>query len=106
MKLIKIFPYFFRDDDIIHNMKRKYYSREYKNMLQSRQNLPAWNSVDDILDLLRNNQVIVVVGETGCGKSTQVRKSENFCNTLLHLIFLINKITYVVCTVFISSQIY
>lgn len=55
-------------------MKRKYNSRDYQNMIQSRRNLPAWNSADDILDLLRDNQVVVVVGETGCGKSTQVRK--------------------------------
>ena len=55
-------------------MKRKYHSRDYQTMMRSRQSLPAWDAVDDILDLLRDNQVIVVVGETGCGKSTQVRE--------------------------------
>ena len=34
--------------------------------------LPIAKNRDDILYLLENHQVLVIVGDTGCGKSTQV----------------------------------
>ena len=37
-------------------------------------NLPVAEKVDDIKNLIRENQVIVVAGETGSGKSTQLPK--------------------------------
>ena len=37
-----------------------------------RRRLPAANSKEEVLELLRNNQVILVCGGTGCGKTTQV----------------------------------
>ncbi|TMW48422.1 hypothetical protein DOY81_006512 [Sarcophaga bullata] len=50
--------------------KRK--EERYKKMLCSRQNLPAFSKMMDILNLLETTQVLVISGETGCGKSTQV----------------------------------
>lgn len=50
--------------------KRK--EERYKKMLSSRQNLPAFSKMMDILNLLEITQVLVISGETGCGKSTQV----------------------------------
>lgn len=47
-------------------------NRNYKNMLRIRQNLPIWQQMPEILNIIDNNQVIVISGETGCGKSTQV----------------------------------
>uniref|UniRef100_A0A1A9UHT6 Putative ATP-dependent RNA helicase DHX57 n=1 Tax=Glossina austeni TaxID=7395 RepID=A0A1A9UHT6_GLOAU len=44
----------------------------YKRMLAIRQQLPAFSKMTDILDLLDSHQVLVVSGETGCGKSTQI----------------------------------
>jgi HrpA-like RNA helicase len=44
-------------------------------MLRKRQELPSWAAKDEILAAIENNQVIVVSGETGSGKSTQVRIS-------------------------------
>ena len=38
----------------------------------SRQQLPIAHFEDDIIAALRSNQVIIVSGDTGCGKSTQV----------------------------------
>jgi len=35
--------------------------------------LPAWNCKEIILDTVEQHQVVVICGETGCGKSTQVR---------------------------------
>ncbi len=44
----------------------------YKAMLRFREKLPAFKKRDEILEKLEANQVVVVSGETGCGKTTQV----------------------------------
>lgn len=44
----------------------------YIRMLQTRRNLPAWNKMSEILQNVQRSQVVVISGETGCGKSTQV----------------------------------
>ncbi|XP_045775250.1 ATP-dependent DNA/RNA helicase DHX36-like [Maniola jurtina] len=44
----------------------------YKEMLKFRQKLPAYVMSKEIYNSINNNQVIVISGETGCGKSTQV----------------------------------
>ena len=52
-------------------------SSQYKESLQktalvSRTNLPIWNSRSEILRLVAENNVVVIVGETGSGKTTQL----------------------------------
>ncbi|QIW94941.1 hypothetical protein AMS68_000459 [Peltaster fructicola] len=44
---------------------------EQQRMLQTRQNLPAWKLQDDIVASVNDNQVTIISGETGSGKSTQ-----------------------------------
>lgn len=44
----------------------------YQKMLEFRKKLPAFKMRDEIVDLIRDNQVVVLSGETGCGKTTQV----------------------------------
>ncbi|XP_066602831.1 putative ATP-dependent RNA helicase DHX57 [Prorops nasuta] len=62
-----------KEDDLIQaKFFEKQYNIKYKKMKEIRRNLPAWNEMDKILDALRNNQIIIISGETGCGKSTQV----------------------------------
>jgi ATP-dependent RNA helicase DHX57 len=41
-------------------------------MLRARQQLPAWAFRERVVDLIRENQVVLVCGHTGCGKSTQI----------------------------------
>lgn len=41
-------------------------------MLQTRSSLPIAELKDDILHLLDETNVVVISGETGCGKTTQV----------------------------------
>lgn len=41
-------------------------------MIKSRQSLPAWQKRDEILKLVNQHQIVLVTGETGSGKSTQV----------------------------------
>ncbi|PNF38309.1 ATP-dependent RNA helicase DHX36 [Cryptotermes secundus] len=47
-------------------------SKRYKKMMEFRQKLPSFGMKDQILDLVEQNQVTVISGETGCGKTTQV----------------------------------
>ena len=44
----------------------------YQTMLASRKGLPIWSHKQALLDAFSDNQVVIVCGETGCGKSTQV----------------------------------
>lgn len=47
-------------------------SQAYLTMLSVRRRLPAFAAKDNFLSLLESNRVVVVVGETGCGKTTQL----------------------------------
>lgn len=40
-------------------------------MLKARQNLPAWQKRDEIVNSVNSSQVVIISGETGSGKSTQ-----------------------------------
>ena len=42
------------------------------DMRRQRQRLPAWEHRESIASAVRDNQVVIVAGETGCGKTTQV----------------------------------
>ena len=44
----------------------------YRAMLGGRERLPIWKQREAILELYERNQVTVISGATGCGKSTQV----------------------------------
>ncbi|XP_066534842.1 putative ATP-dependent RNA helicase DHX57 isoform X2 [Hoplias malabaricus] len=52
--------------------KRKPSSRRYGSMQQQRQKLPVWEERENILHCLDKNQVLVISGMTGCGKTTQI----------------------------------
>ena len=41
-------------------------------MLERRKALPIWSSKEDILKKINENQVVIIKGNTGCGKTTQV----------------------------------
>ena len=44
----------------------------YQKMEKMRSKLPAYQHQDRISEIIRSNRVTIVIGETGCGKSTQV----------------------------------
>ncbi|XP_047080870.1 pre-mRNA-splicing factor ATP-dependent RNA helicase DEAH7-like [Lolium rigidum] len=43
-----------------------------KSLSEQRQYLPIYAARDDLLEVVRENQVVVVIGETGSGKTTQL----------------------------------
>ncbi|KAF9074920.1 P-loop containing nucleoside triphosphate hydrolase protein [Rhodocollybia butyracea] len=45
---------------------------KYRELLSIREKLPSFTAVDKFLDLLQSSPVVVVVGDTGCGKTTQL----------------------------------
>ncbi|KAK4689764.1 ATP-dependent RNA helicase DHX57, partial [Tremellales sp. Uapishka_1] len=47
-------------------------SPAYASIIKDRQSLPAWKERERITAALEKDRVMVVVGETGCGKSTQL----------------------------------
>ncbi|KAI3322622.1 helicase associated domain-containing protein [Xylariaceae sp. AK1471] len=44
----------------------------FQAMLQSRMQLPMWQFREQVLETVEREQVVIICGETGCGKSTQV----------------------------------
>eukprot|EP00041_Stephanoeca_diplocostata_P026274 m.705161 g.705161 ORF g.705161 m.705161 type:complete len:710 (+) comp22925_c0_seq3:145-2274(+) len=48
------------------------YSDKYLAILAKRQQLPVWEHKDKFLDMLNKNQTLVLEGETGSGKTTQI----------------------------------
>ncbi|XP_034231091.1 ATP-dependent DNA/RNA helicase DHX36-like [Thrips palmi] len=53
-------------------LDKKENSKKYKTMYEARKKLPSFKMQESILDLVNKNQVVVISGETGCGKTTQV----------------------------------
>ncbi|EHK25034.1 uncharacterized protein TRIVIDRAFT_178589 [Trichoderma virens Gv29-8] len=60
------------DDNLIKLWASKSSRKKYAAMLEYRVQLPMWKFKNHVLDAVDNNQVIIICGETGCGKSTQV----------------------------------
>ena len=48
------------------------FSEQYYKILKKRRNLPVHAQRDEFLELVHKNQIIILVGETGSGKTTQI----------------------------------
>ncbi|KAL0127321.1 hypothetical protein PUN28_005545 [Cardiocondyla obscurior] len=60
-------------DTMLQNEYRQKQSQDaYKNMLKFRSKLPVHKKKSEILQLIEDHQVVVISGETGCGKTTQI----------------------------------
>ena len=51
---------------------QKQSSPAYQKMLTARMNLPMFQFRDEALETIEKNQITILCGETGCGKSTQL----------------------------------
>lgn len=52
--------------------KASYGRKEKKSLLEQRQSLPIYKLKDELLKAVNDNQVLIVIGETGSGKTTQI----------------------------------
>lgn len=50
----------------------KPYSQRYFEIFEKRKTLPVWQQKGEFFQVLKDNQTLILVGETGSGKTTQV----------------------------------
>ena len=48
------------------------FSQRYYEILEKRKTLPVWQQKEEFFQVLKANQTLILVGETGSGKTTQV----------------------------------
>ncbi|XP_068613399.1 ATP-dependent DNA/RNA helicase DHX36-like [Brachionichthys hirsutus] len=60
------------DDRLKRDLQNKKSDPKYKEMLKFREKLPSYGRKEELVQLINANRVLVVSGETGCGKTTQV----------------------------------
>ncbi|TPX38177.1 hypothetical protein SmJEL517_g00248 [Synchytrium microbalum] len=60
------------EDGDINPYNARPFTKKYKDILKKRRDLPVNKHRDEFLRLVHENQTIVLVGETGSGKTTQI----------------------------------
>lgn len=60
------------DSEQINPYTNKPYSKKYFEILETRKTLPVWERKEEFLKLYKENPIIILQGETGSGKTTQV----------------------------------
>lgn len=60
------------ENDGINPLTSLPYTPRFYEILEKRRKLPAWEAKKDFLKLVKRNQAVVLVGETGSGKTTQL----------------------------------
>lgn len=56
----------------INTLTGRPYTQRYYDILEKRKQLPVWEQKADFERYMRENQILVLVGETGSGKTTQI----------------------------------
>ena len=59
-------------EEKINKFTGQIYSDDYYKLLKKRKSLPVWSSRKQILDLVEKNRIVIIQGETGSGKTTQI----------------------------------
>lgn len=60
------------DEELKEDLQKKTDNQRYLDMLKFREKLPSYEMKEELVRLIADNQVLVISGETGCGKTTQV----------------------------------
>lgn len=64
------------------------YTQSYYDILEERKTLPIWRHKDDFFQTLKANQTLIIIGDTGSGKSTQVSLFVGvYCGDILNILF-------------------
>ncbi|PPQ81540.1 hypothetical protein CVT25_013425, partial [Psilocybe cyanescens] len=63
---------FLGQDGDVNPFTKQPLSGQYKKILETRKKLPVFAQMDEFLKIFTDNQIIVMVGETGSGKTTQI----------------------------------
>ena len=63
---------------LVNRWNGRPYSQRYYEILEKRKTLPVWHQKDEFFQVLKSNQTLILVGETGSGKTTQV-SLRNIC---------------------------
>lgn len=61
-----------KDECSINPWTNQPYSEQYQKILKGRLKLPVYQFKEDLIETLGKNQIVVVEGETGSGKTTQI----------------------------------
>lgn len=67
---------------MLNKVELQEYKEYRQQMKQTRQSLPIYGVRAELLQIIRDNQVVVIIGETGSGKTTQLPQyvhEEGFC---------------------------
>ncbi|KAJ9542996.1 hypothetical protein OSB04_022703 [Centaurea solstitialis] len=57
---------------LVNRWNGRPYSQRYYDILEKRKTLPVWHQKEEFLKALKDNQTLILVGETGSGKTTQI----------------------------------
>lgn len=57
---------------LVNRWNGRPYTKRYLEILEKRKTLPVWHQKEEFLQALKANQTLILVGETGSGKTTQV----------------------------------
>ena len=53
-------------------LNNKPFSKKYYEILSKRKELPAWDAKEKLFKLIHDSQILILQGETGSGKTTQI----------------------------------
>ncbi|XP_073843216.1 dosage compensation regulator mle-like isoform X1 [Musca autumnalis] len=64
-------------DDLCRDLEnaakdKRQFNTEYQKFLEFRQKLPIFSMRNEIMDAINENSVVIIRGNTGCGKTTQI----------------------------------
>ena len=60
------------EEPTINPYTQQLYSQKYYKILKQRKKLPAYKAREKFMELIKRNNVVVIEGETGSGKTTQI----------------------------------
>lgn len=73
--------------DHINPWTHQPFSQQYYDILTKRKQLPVYEFKDELEAKVRANQVIIVEGETGSGKTTQIPQVNYFVPYIVSVVF-------------------